>query len=164
MITALLVAALGTQAGTRLETKDVERFFGRYCVDCHSAVKPKKGFRLDRLPTTPEIWGVIHDRIRRGEMPPPKKKKQPTAAERRTVLRAIATRADAGRDGRTVFRRLNRAEYQNTLRDLLGVDLDLSERLPSDASAHGFDNVGEALHASSFLMDLCFSCVEKRPL
>src|SRR5262249_11426418 len=50
-------------------------------------------------------------------------------------------------------RRLNRIEYQNTVRDLLGIDVDFQEMLPADSSANGFDNVGEALHVSSFLMD-----------
>ena len=55
--------------------------------------------------------------------------------------------------GRVVLRRLNRVEYENTVRDLLGVDVDLKELLPLDSSADGFDNVGEALHTSSFLME-----------
>ena len=54
---------------------------------------------------------------------------------------------------RVVLRRLNRTEYQNTVRDLLGIDVDLKELLPLDSSAGGFDNVGEALHISSFLME-----------
>ena len=60
------------------------------------------------------------------------------------------TQAD---EGRTVFRRLNRMEYQNTVCDLLGVKVDFEELLPLDSSADGFDNVGEALHVSSFLME-----------
>ncbi|MDA1050969.1 MAG: DUF1592 domain-containing protein [Planctomycetota bacterium] len=63
---------------------------------------------------------------------------------------------DAGTDaapGRVVLRRLNRFEYQNTVRDLLGVNVDFQELLPMDSSAGGFDNVGEALHVSSFLME-----------
>jgi hypothetical protein len=55
--------------------------------------------------------------------------------------------------GRVVLRRLNRIEYENTVRDLLGVQVDLKELLPVDTSANGFDNVGEALHVSSFLME-----------
>src|SRR5206468_257300 len=59
--------------------------------------------------------------------------------------------ADARRaaEGRVVLRRLNRVEYDNTVRDLLGVDIELKELLPLDGSAGGFDNVGEALHVSS---------------
>src|SRR5262249_16972552 len=66
------------------------------------------------------------------------------------VAATAATRRAAGR---VVLRRLNRAEYENTVRDLLGVEIDLKELLPLDTSAHGFDNVGAALHVSSFLME-----------
>jgi len=55
--------------------------------------------------------------------------------------------------GRVVMRRLNRAEYMNTARDLLGVNIDLTDLLPEDTSANGFDNNAEALHTSSFLME-----------
>src|SRR5581483_10954627 len=57
------------------------------------------------------------------------------------------------REGRVVVRRLNRNEYQNTIRDLLGVEVDLVELLPRDTSSHGIDNLGEAMHLSSFLME-----------
>ena len=66
-------------------------------------------------------------------------------------MEAAAARRAA--EGRVVLRRLNRVEYENTVRDLLGVEVDLKEQLPADGSAHGFDNVGEALHTSSFLME-----------
>ncbi len=62
---------------------------------------------------------------------------------------------------RVVLRRLNRTEYQNTVRDLLGIDVDLKELLPLDSSAGGFDNVGEALHISSFLMDRYLEAADK---
>ena len=55
--------------------------------------------------------------------------------------------------GRVVYRRLNRSEYENTIRDLLGVEVELKDLLPLDAAANGFDNVGEALHLSSFLLE-----------
>jgi hypothetical protein len=149
----LLALALGGGDG------DLERFLGKYCVDCHGAEKPKKGLRLDVLPAGRDVWGNIHDRIRFGEMPP-RKSEQPSAAERKAALAAIGARAEAGREGRTVLRRLNRVEYENTMRDLLGVDLDLKAQLPPDASAHGFDNVGEALHSSSFLMERYLEAAE----
>ena len=60
-----------------------------------------------------------------------------------------------------VLRRLNRNEYENTVRDLLGVQVDLKEQLPEDSSAGGFDNVGEALHLSSFLMERYLEAAEK---
>jgi hypothetical protein len=71
-----------------------------------------------------------------------------------------APKADAKRDGRVVLRRLNRVEYENSLRDLLGIDLDIREKLPLDSSAAGFDNVGEALHVSSFLLERYLEAAE----
>jgi len=84
----------------------------------------------------------------------------------RAVVRCgagIDAQADAERraaEGRVVLRRLNRAEYENTVRDLLGVDVELKEQLPLDSSANGFDNVGEALHVSSFLMERYLEAAE----
>ena len=66
---------------------------------------------------------------------------------------AAAEAARNAAQGRVPMRRLNRAEYENTVRDLLGVELDLKDLLPPDTSANGFDNAAEALHVSSFLME-----------
>lgn len=62
---------------------------------------------------------------------------------------------------RVVLRRLNRVEYENTIRDLLGIDVDLKDLLPLDSAANGFDNVGEALHISSFLMEKYLEAADK---
>ena len=73
-----------------------------------------------------------------------------------TIAAAVAGAAAepaAADEGRAVVRRLNRLEYQNTICDLLGVKIDFQEMLPPDNSIDGFDNVGEALHTSSFLME-----------
>src|SRR5262249_53125591 len=59
------------------------------------------------------------------------------------------------------IRRLNRAEYENTVRDLLGVDIDLKDVLPSDTPVNGFDNGAEALHVSSFLMEQYLEAADK---
>lgn len=66
---------------------------------------------------------------------------------------AALARAEGNNDGRVVLRRLNRVEYENTVRDLLGIDVELQDLLPVDSSASGFDNVADALHSSSFLLD-----------
>jgi hypothetical protein len=63
--------------------------------------------------------------------------------------------------GRTALRRLNRTEYENSVREPLGVEVDLKDLLPQDSSAHGFDNVGEALHVSSFAMERYLEAAEK---
>jgi mono/diheme cytochrome c family protein len=142
----------------------LRNFLARHCFDCHSGDKPKADLRLDRLSAdlsdaaARETWTAVVERIEAGEMPP-KEKPRPPNADLRAVLKSImpplaaAIAAARGRQGRTVLRRRNRVEYQNTIRDLLGVHIDLAERLPIDGSANGFDNSGAALHTSSFLME-----------
>src|SRR5437899_12992095 len=85
----------------------------------------------------------------------PKAKPRPTARDVQALAGWIGAKTGGAllADGRTVLRRLNRIEYQNTVRDLLGIEVDFQEMLPADSSANGFDNSGEAMHVSSFLMD-----------
>ncbi len=96
---------------------------------------------------------------------PPKSKPRPPEKDLRALTEWIGGRAEAAAarraaEGRTVLRRLNRVEYENTVRELLGVEVDLQEMLPPDTAAHGFDNVGEALHVSSFLMEKYLDAAE----
>lgn len=158
-----LVLASGMRAADVDFEKQVRPFLTRHCPACHSDKKPKGDLSLDRLstdfdsPAVGERWQLALKRVRAGEMPP-KGKPRPSEQEiqpfaewvNKNVMAAAARRAASGR---VILRRLNRAEYQNTVRDLLGVEIDLKELLPPDTSAHGFDNVGEALHTSSFLME-----------
>lgn len=135
-------------------------FFTRHCQECHSGAKPKGAFNLDKLAAdfdntaNRERWRAVLKRVQAGEMPP-ETKPRPTEQEVQALVRWIEAKAGAARraHGRTVLRRLNRIEYQNTVRDLLGIDMELQEKLPADSSANGFDNNGEALHVSSFLME-----------
>ncbi|MBI3858340.1 MAG: DUF1592 domain-containing protein [Planctomycetes bacterium] len=144
-----------------------------HCYGCHSdrAEKLKGDLRLDRL--APDFvaeparkqWLSVLERTASGEMPP-KGKPRPAEAEVRTLsewIRAGNETAQAARraaQGRVVYRRLNRVEYENTLRDLLGVEIELKDLLPPDTSAHGFDNVGDALHVSSFLLERYLEAAE----
>jgi len=137
-----------------------------HCYGCHSGEtnKPKGDLRLDRLSldfagdANRGRWLAVLKRVKAGEMPP-KSKPRLTAPEVDLLSDWIGGRvasADAARritEGRVVLRRLNRVEYQNTLRDLLGVKADLKNLLPADSSANGFDNAAEAQHVSSFLME-----------
>ena len=98
---------------------------------------------------------------------PPKGEPRPKPAQRKEVLATLrsgllaADRARQKREGRTVLRRLNRYEYENTIRDLLAIDVDLKELLPEDTSAHGFDNIGEALNVSSVLLERYLEAADK---
>jgi hypothetical protein len=137
----------------------VRPFLARHCQECHSGDKPKGDFRVEHL--SPDFgkdggrrWLVVLKRLQAGEMPP-KSRPRPPDKDVQAVCDWITARAAAQRpiENRATVRRLNRVEYENTVRDLLGVDVDLKDMLPPDSAAHGFDNVGEALHSSSFLME-----------
>ncbi len=157
-------AATGTSADeAKLYAEKVQPFLKQHCQECHSGEKPKGDWRLDELALnfaekgTLERWQKILEQLKSGEMPP-KKKARPPEKEAKAVTNWISGRvaaAEAARraEGRVVLRRLNRTEYENTVRDLLGVQTPLRDLLPLDSSADGFDNIGEALHTSSFLLD-----------
>src|SRR5262245_2298624 len=153
------------QAPERVQGDDpVRSLLTRYCFECHAVEKPKGDLRLDRLSTdfadesVREQWTVALKRVEAGEMPP-KSKPRPSEKEVRALSDWISARvelADASQraaQGRVVLRRLNRTEYENTICDLLGINLNLRDQLPADGSADGFDNAGVAQHTSSFLME-----------
>jgi hypothetical protein len=103
-------------------------------------------------------WRTVADRVGKGQMPPPEQPRpSPDEIEGLThwVRRQVTAAEIAQREssGRVVLRRLNRVEYENTLCDLLGVRVSVRDQLPEDGAANGFDNQGEALHTSSFLME-----------
>ena len=132
----------------------------KHCVECHDADTKKGDFDLTALKpdlTNPQVmaqWVKVYDQIASGEMPPAKKPRPETAAAAgylkelgQKLQVAEVTRIQS--EGRTVKRRLNRLEYENTLRDLLRAPwLDLRESLPEDTEAHRFNKSGEALDVS----------------
>lgn len=138
-------------------------FIQTHCLRCHGPEKTKGDLRLDQLDmdfsksATIGRWWEVLTRVQSGEMPP-KTEPRPEPAQLQAFVSQLSTRlneAGAKRraEGRVVLRRLNRTEYENTVRDLLGVQTPLKDLLPQDSSAEGFDNIGEALHTSSFLLD-----------
>ncbi len=165
-------AALALRPGPGIEpTGDAKLFEDQFrpflvghCVACHGKTKPKGKLRLDNLATdfadaaTRAKWTAVIERLRAGEMPP-KGKPRPLAQDIQALTGWLAPRVAAAAfaarsaEGRVVLRRLNRVEYENTVRDLLGISGNLKEQLPEDGSADGFDNSGAANHTSSFLME-----------
>ncbi len=163
---AILVLLLSAVWAMRPKTSsataavNVQQFLETNCVACHDG-KTKKG-NLDLTTLKPDFtdektfatWVKVHDRVRDGEMPP-KSMPQPDATARAGFLKALADpmiAADAARirrEGRAVWRRMNRYEYENTLRDLLDAPwLQVKELLPEDGEAHRFNKVGSALGVS----------------
>lgn len=151
--------------------REIRPLVTTYCVSCHGGAKPKGKLDLsgfadpDSVFRKRKTWQDAVQRLRDGEMPP-EGKPQPTAAEKARILRWFAE-ASAARDagprdpGRAPLRRLNRAEYNNTVRDLLGVDLKPADDFPADDSAHGFDTIAEVLAVSPLLVEKYFAAAER---
>jgi hypothetical protein len=161
MMTWLFVLLAGLEPQ---DSAPVRAFLEKHCVDCHGADDPKGGLNLVGLkpdfadPRTFATWTKIHDRVQDGEMPP-KKKRPPSREEIDVFLTSLSsplTAADRKREsaeGRSTWRRLNRYEYENSLRDLLGAPwLQIKEMLPEDGEAHRFNKVGDALDISHVQM------------
>ncbi len=142
----------------------VAPFFEKNCVECHDGDVKKGGLDLTALSFKPEYrknfdqWVKVYDRVSKGEMPPAKKPR-PEAAEVKTFQAALKTPlrgyelAQQAKNGRTVLRRLNRTEYENTMHDLLGISLPLKHILPEDTPLHGFDTVAEGLRFSQLQIE-----------
>ncbi len=137
-----------------------QSFLERHCVECHGAEKPKGHLRLDTYRVeSPDDASVatgvrILERIRAGEMPP-KKAPAPPAAEREAFLADFDARLQAADRARlrSPVRRLNRIEFEHSLRDLLALPtLRVKEGLPEDGRRHHFDKVAGALDVSHIQM------------
>ena len=162
MLAGLLCASLSFGAAAPQDSQ-AAAFMKEHCLRCHGPEKAKGDFRLDQLdtdfskPSTFERWREVVARVQSGEMPP-KKEPRPQPAQVQAFVRQLTARLEeAGAkqraEGRVVLRRLNRVEYENTVRDLFAVNVSVKEMLPEDTIAQGFDNVGAALNISPVLME-----------
>lgn len=142
----------------------VQPFFKQHCLQCHGPDAQEGDFRVDQhLPndfitrSASEKWTEVVNALNAGEMPPDSET-QPPAAETSKVVDWITGQLriaeDARGDNRIVLRRMNREEYNNTIRDLIGVKLRPADEFPEDAPAAGFDNIGAALTISPLHMEL----------
>jgi hypothetical protein len=153
----------GRLAAQETPDEPLRTFFEGHCQKCHSGENPKGRFELASLSpdfaekANYERWLGVLDHLEEGSMPP-EDRPRPTSGELEAAMDWIRTRAAEAEkvrraaEGRVVMRRLNRAEYANTVRDLLGVEVDLSDLLPPDTSTNGFDNNAENLRTSSYLL------------
>jgi hypothetical protein len=147
--------------------RDVKPLLQKLCSNCHGAKNPKGHLQIGMLDhelanaKDAEAWQDVLDRVNLGEMPPPKAK-QPTKAERRILVEWLtvglrqAAKSKKNAAGRVVMRRLTRYEYQNTMRDLLGVELNYAAELPPEPlSPDGFLNNGASLEMSPSQIQAC---------
>ncbi|MGH8244802.1 MAG: DUF1587 domain-containing protein, partial [Gammaproteobacteria bacterium] len=134
----------------------------RYCLKCHNETLKPGGLSLDGVQTSAvgaraNIWEKVLRKVRTGEMPPLGMPK-PDEAARSSFVTWLETELDRAalaqpNPGTPSIHRLNRAEYGNSVRDLLALDLDHSSSLPADDSGYGFDNIGEVLTVSPLHME-----------
>jgi mono/diheme cytochrome c family protein len=151
----------------------IKPLLAAYCFKCHGAdPKPKSDLNLTRFATERSVrenWKLFRDlvtKVRSAEMPP-EKNPQPKPEERQAIIdwvEAALARSDPGlpmSPGRVVCRRLNRVEYRNVVRDLLGVDFNTHDEFPSDDVGHGFDNIGDVLSLPPILMEKYVAAARK---
>lgn len=172
-----ITAERGVQQAQRLQKRAAheappQAFFAANCFTCHSAelksgsLDLEQHFKSISFTENREVWEKVLQKIRSGEMPP-KGLPRPDSNEIAQVARWIESgfeRADrmAGPNpGRVTARRLNRAEYNNTIRDLLAVKSAPADDFPQDDSGYGFDNIGDVLSLSPVLMEKYLAQAEK---
>ena len=156
-------AGMAEEASASRFSETVRPILEQYCYGCHGMGSKKGGVSLDTFDDdeaavdAPEFWHGVLKNVRAGIMPPPGKPK-PSADEVKGLgdwIKRDAFRADPNDPdpGRVTLRRLNRVEYRNTIRDLMGIDFRTDEEFPADDSGYGFDNIGDVLTISPLLLE-----------
>ena len=163
-------AVLG-QAGNDFTTVEAQRsFVNTYCLSCHNTRLASGGLSWEALDIAqveknPELSERVIRKVRSGMMPPAGSP-HPDVARRKAFAAAIENRLDkvsAGQPhtGAPELHRLNRTEYRNAVRDMLGLEVDLSDLLPPDNTTNGFDNMSESLTITPALMGAYIRASEK---
>ena len=143
----------------------VRPFLNSHCLTCHSGDSPMAQFDLSGYTSLATVvedyshWALVLDKLTTGQMPPPQAQ-QPSSEDRQNVIawieavRQNEARKNAGDPGIVLARRLSNAEYNYTIFDLTGVDIQPTREFPVDpANLAGFDNSGESLAMSPALLD-----------
>ncbi len=151
--------------------KEIRPFLSQNCFKCHGDGKAKGDFSMDpfkdaqSMHKAPVAWDTVLDMLRKREMPP-EDEPQPSQPDRDKAIASIqSVRATLEANtppnvGRVTLRRLNKTEYNNTLRDLLGVDFKPAEDFPADDVGYGFDNIGDVLSVSPLLLEKYLAATE----
>lgn len=146
-------------------------FLRHYCIDCHAGESPEGDFAFDRYQNLDavkrdrHVWTKVLKRLK-FEVMPPVEADQPPAKERDRVVKWLDHQlffVDCNQPpdpGRVTVRRLNKTEYNNTVRDLLGVDFQPANDFPSDDTGHGFDNIGDVLTVPPLLLEKYLAAAE----
>ncbi len=176
LITLLWGADTGkspSKSSTAVSAKDTSpqrAMLDQYCVGCHNQKLSTAGIaldtmRLDNVSQNGAAWEKVLRKVATGEMPPPKMPR-PSELQAKAFTTALQSELDRNaaehpNPGRPTIHRLNRAEYSNAVRDLLGLDIDAGASLPADDSGYGFDNIADVLSTSPVLLERYVSVARK---
>src|SRR5688572_22514230 len=150
--------------------KEIRPLLQEYCFDCHGDGMDKGNVSFDTLKSDAdilakrELWLAVLKNTRAGLMPPAKKSRP--KPEEQQKLEAWIKHDVFGIDpknpdpGRVTIRRLNRTEYRNTIRDLMGIEFKADDEFPPDDTGYGFDNIGDVLTVSPLLLEKYMQAAE----
>jgi len=153
--------------------KSVAPFLKTYCFECHGPETQEEGLEFHKLTdeksvfAARKLWEKVHRMLESDAMPPRDHESRPKIEERKLVAKWIQDaifHVDCqlvDDPGRVTIRRLNRAEYNNTIRDLVGVDFQPAKDFPSDDVGYGFDNIGDVLTLPPLLMEKYLDAAEQ---
>jgi mono/diheme cytochrome c family protein len=158
-------------AGAKEFHDTIQPLLENYCYDCHGDGASKGKVTFDQFKSDQEIlanrdlWWKALKNLRAGIMPPAKKPR-PTPQEQDLIAHWVKTAVfdtdpQNPDPGRVTIRRLNRAEYHNTIRDLVGVDFNTEEAFPPDDTGYGFDTIGDVLTMPPMLLEKYVNAAEK---
>ncbi|MGI9110514.1 MAG: DUF1592 domain-containing protein [Opitutales bacterium] len=172
MLGALVCAGV-TPASAQDFQKDIKPFLSKYCTECHDAELAKGHLNLEafkddsRFFRDQRIWREVVSQVTSGEMPPVKVKVRPSPAEiealQTSVHKLLAAAISKAKPdpGDVTIRRLNRMEFNNTIRDLCYLDENFSADFPADDTGYGFDNIGDVLTFSPVHLERFLSVAEQ---
>ena len=165
------VSAQDLRQQRQLFTNKVQPLIEKYCFDCHSNDEPEADFDLegyesaDHVLETRDRWQKVLQRIQFEDMPPKEDVEMPDA-DRKKLMKAIddlinKVDCSAGiNPGQVTIRRLNRNEYRNTIKSLIGLDYRPAADFPGDDVGYGFDNIADVLSLPPILMEKYLTAAE----
>lgn len=157
----ILICLMGVapEASTR-------ELLARHCLDCHESPRPKAGLDLEAAFENPAdvpaaTWSLIELHLRGRTMPPSKIRKRPDTAEYQALIAWVESMRPTTGPRDVTLRRLNETEYQNTIRDLFGIEFDADAFFPDDDIGYGFDTIGDVLTMSPLLTERYLDAAER---
>jgi hypothetical protein len=164
----LIVLTLTGCGRTELSLNQADAEIQRFCTECHNPIDLAgelsfAGLDPRHVGGAPAVWEEVVRKLRTRQMPPDDAPRpdEETYAGLVAALESALDDSAGLNPGRPVLRRLNRAEYANSIRDLLGLDIDVTDLLPPDDAAFGFDNIGDLLGVSPALIERYLAAADR---